>query len=80
MSPVRVGTFLPPGLTGHEERRRALARIAEAGLDHVGTPDHVSVHTGWGVDGLIEAATPVVTNPPRPWGRMGPKRRRHQGA
>ena len=33
-----------------------MAASAEAGLDHVGCSDHVSVHGGTGFDGLIQAA------------------------
>jgi alkanesulfonate monooxygenase SsuD/methylene tetrahydromethanopterin reductase-like flavin-dependent oxidoreductase (luciferase family) len=45
-------------LEGDLERRRALvARVAEGGLDHLFLADHVSFHTGRGMDGLINAAT-----------------------
>jgi len=45
-------------LTGPHERRRALlARVASAGLDHVFVADHVSFHDGFGMDGLVQAAT-----------------------
>ncbi len=54
---VRVGMFLPRelGAAGAGEVRGALARMERAGLDHVGILDHVSFHTGWGQDGLVEA-------------------------
>jgi len=45
-------------LTGPHERRRALlSRVASAGLDHVFVADHVSFHDGFGMDGLVQAAT-----------------------
>jgi alkanesulfonate monooxygenase SsuD/methylene tetrahydromethanopterin reductase-like flavin-dependent oxidoreductase (luciferase family) len=45
-------------LTGPLPRRRALlARAADAGLDHVFVADHVSFHTGFGMDGIVQAAT-----------------------
>ena len=39
-----------------DEQRRRLARLAEAGIDHVFTADHVSFHDGSGIDGLIHLA------------------------
>ena len=45
-------------LTGPLAQRRALlARVADAGLDHVFVADHVSFHTGFGMDGIVQAAT-----------------------
>jgi len=44
-------------LTGDHARRRALlGRAEDGGLDHVFMADHVSFHTGLGMDGLIQAA------------------------
>ena len=54
MSPVRVGTFLPLGQPA-AEHRTALARAADAGVDHVCVGDHVSFFVGAGSDGLITA-------------------------
>ena len=42
------------------ERRRILDHIADAGLDHVTTGDHVSFHGGAGFDGLV-SATSILT-------------------
>lgn len=42
--------------------RRVLARMEGQGLDHVLIADHVSFHTGWGVDGLIEATAMAMLN------------------
>lgn len=51
-------------LTGPLERRRALlARVATAGLDHVFVADHVSFHGGFGMDGLVQAATLLASEP-----------------
>ncbi len=58
MPEVKVGIGTPRG-AGHgtiDEKRAALAAIADAGLDHVGVGDHVSFFTGRGFDGLIQAA------------------------
>jgi alkanesulfonate monooxygenase SsuD/methylene tetrahydromethanopterin reductase-like flavin-dependent oxidoreductase (luciferase family) len=45
-------------LTGPLERRRALlSKVRAAGLDHVFVADHISFFTGFGMDGLIQAAT-----------------------
>lgn len=41
-------------------RRRLLARVADVGLDHVTTGDHVSFHGGTGFDGLV-SATSILT-------------------
>lgn len=59
MSNLLVGTVASPGLlrTGHRERAALVARIVDAGLDHVFVADHVSFHVGMGMDGLINAAT-----------------------
>jgi alkanesulfonate monooxygenase SsuD/methylene tetrahydromethanopterin reductase-like flavin-dependent oxidoreductase (luciferase family) len=40
----------------HDEQRRRLAGIADAGIDHVFTADHVSFHDGSGLDGLVHLA------------------------
>lgn len=57
--PLRVGTLADDRmLTGPLERRRTLLdRAHTAGLDHVFVADHISFHTGMGMDGLIQAAT-----------------------
>ena len=56
---VRVGASLPrAALDGtFVAAREALEQIEHAGLDHVFTADHISFHTGWGIDGLLEVAT-----------------------
>lgn len=67
MAAVQVGV-LPGGLAGAGvvEGRWALEQVADAGLDHVGTGDHVSFHTGWGDDGLVRAASLVSLHPTLP--------------
>ena len=49
----------PPGRFGvatFDERRQAMQRIADAGLDHVFFADHVSFKGGFGMDGMVQAA------------------------
>ena len=62
---MRVGTLAEAQmLTGPLDRRRALlGRVAAAGLDHVFVADHVSFHTGFGMDGLMQAATAAALEP-----------------
>ena len=58
MTVVSVGVSVPWGLWGQpaEEQRRLLGRIADAGIDHVFTADHVSFRDGSGMDGLVTLA------------------------
>jgi alkanesulfonate monooxygenase SsuD/methylene tetrahydromethanopterin reductase-like flavin-dependent oxidoreductase (luciferase family) len=65
MAEVHVGPLASEAmLTGPlEERRRLLERVAAAGLDHVFVADHISFHTGFGMDGLIQAATIAALEP-----------------
>ena len=55
---VAVGVSLPWGLWGLPpgEQRALLGRIADAGIDHVFTADHVSFRDGSGMDGLVTLA------------------------
>ena len=64
MSTVRVGMFLPRSIMGGRPAllKPALARMEAAGVDHVGTADHVSFHSGWGLDGLINATAYLMAN------------------
>ena len=57
MATPRVGMFPPFETLSLDvaSRRSVPARIAEAGLDHVGVGDHVSFFVGAGRDGLIDA-------------------------
>ncbi len=51
-------------LTGPlDERRRLLSSVHAAGLDHVFVADHISFFTGFGMDGLIQAATVSALEP-----------------
>jgi alkanesulfonate monooxygenase SsuD/methylene tetrahydromethanopterin reductase-like flavin-dependent oxidoreductase (luciferase family) len=43
-------------------RRRILDHIADAGLDHVTTGDHISFHGGAGFDGLVTATSMLAAN------------------
>ena len=58
MSEIRVGVVPPSrfGTAPLEQRRSEMQMIADAGIDHVFFADHVSFHTGAGMDGLIQAA------------------------
>ncbi len=58
LTPLMIGTLGSEALlSGPMARRQALAaRIEAAGLDHVFIADHISFHTGIGMDGLIQAA------------------------
>ena len=53
-----VGVSLPWGLWSLPagDQRAMLGRIADAGIDHVFTADHVSFRGGSGMDGLITLA------------------------
>ena len=55
---VAVGISLPWGLWSlpPEQQRALLGRIADAGIDHVFTADHVSFRDGSGMDGLVTLA------------------------
>ena len=55
---VAVGVSVPWGLWGLApgEQRSLMGRIADAGIDHVFTADHVSFRDGSGMDGLITLA------------------------
>ena len=58
MNDVRVG-ITPPWDLGHiaaEDQRRRLATVADAGIDHVFTADHVSFVGGAGIDGPVRLA------------------------
>ncbi len=62
---LRVGALADRNmLTGPLERRRALlGQVRAAGLDHVFVADHISFFTGFGMDGLIQAATIAALEP-----------------
>ncbi|MFP6656404.1 MAG: LLM class flavin-dependent oxidoreductase, partial [Myxococcota bacterium] len=62
---IRVGVLADQTmLTGPLEKRRALlARARKGGLDHVFVADHISFHTGFGMDGMIQAATIAALEP-----------------
>ena len=55
---LRVGISTPWDLwrLPYDEQRRRLRSIADAGIDHVFTADHVSFVDGSGIDGLIHLA------------------------
>ena len=55
---VAVGLSLPWGLweLPPSEQRSLLGRVADAGIDHVFTADHVSFRDGGGMDGVVTLA------------------------
>jgi alkanesulfonate monooxygenase SsuD/methylene tetrahydromethanopterin reductase-like flavin-dependent oxidoreductase (luciferase family) len=59
MSALRVGILPPRQFVDAtlDERRRRLAAMADAGLDHVGLGDHVSFFVGAGHDALVGAGS-----------------------
>ncbi len=62
---IRVGVHADEQMVmGPIARRRALLeRARRAALDHVFVADHVSFHTGFGMDGLVRAATLAALEP-----------------
>jgi alkanesulfonate monooxygenase SsuD/methylene tetrahydromethanopterin reductase-like flavin-dependent oxidoreductase (luciferase family) len=62
---LRVGTLADQAmLTGPLDRRRALlGRARSVGLDHVFVADHISFYNGFGMDGMIQAATIAALEP-----------------
>ena len=64
----RIGMLIPDGILGRgpEPARALLTRIADAGIDHVASFDHVSFHDGSGTDGLIHAAALLALEPRLP--------------
>jgi alkanesulfonate monooxygenase SsuD/methylene tetrahydromethanopterin reductase-like flavin-dependent oxidoreductase (luciferase family) len=67
MKIARVGLFPPLDLLdwGQERARAYLARVAEAGIDHVCCGDHVSF-AGLGFDGLVQATAMAMLSPSLP--------------
>jgi len=65
MSDLRIGPLADGRMLRGplEERRRLLGRVAASGLDHVFMADHVSFFVGFGMDGLIQAATVAALEP-----------------
>src|SRR5450755_4643404 len=58
MASVRVGLFPPVDQPGSSKKLQAtLARVAEAGVDHLCVGDHVSFFVGAGSDGLVTATS-----------------------
>ena len=66
--PLRVGTLADDDIlkADFDRRHELLARVREAGIDHLFVADHISFHTGFGLDGLIQAATITALDPVLP--------------
>ena len=62
---IAVGTTASPAmLSGDFETRKSLINlVVQLQIDHVFLADHVSFHTGLGMDGLINAATISAMHP-----------------
>jgi alkanesulfonate monooxygenase SsuD/methylene tetrahydromethanopterin reductase-like flavin-dependent oxidoreductase (luciferase family) len=63
---VRVGMLLGPVSRDPGELRGFLTLAGDAGIDHVGTGDHVSLWVGAGRDGLIDATAMAMAHPTLP--------------
>src|SRR5215472_10377544 len=59
MPSVRVGLFPPAGQSrnGSRQLQATLARVTEAGVDHLCVGDHVSFFVGAGSDGMVTATS-----------------------
>ena len=58
MASVRVGLFPPVDQPGSSKQLQAtIARVAQAGVDHLCVGDHVSFFVGAGSDGLVTATS-----------------------
>ena len=60
---IDVGMSLPRDIQGREPVQAILGAMADAGLDHVSLPDHLSFHGGHGNDGLISATALLMLEP-----------------
>ena len=62
---IRLGVSTPSGLwdLAHEDQCAALGRVADAGIDHVFSGDHVSFLDGAGSDGLVHLAAMSALEP-----------------
>ena len=65
MGEVLVGTAGTPAmLAGDFAQRQRLVQLVEASaIDHFFLADHISFHTGFGMDGLVNAATLAAMSP-----------------
>src|SRR5580658_159862 len=65
---VGVGMFPPADLLGRGPRAASeyLAKIGDAGIDHVCCGDHVSFFGGFGFDGLTQATALAMLHPALP--------------
>ena len=59
MSKLSIGTVGADSLLAGEmsDRKRLASRISDSPIDHLFLADHVSFHTGLGMDGIVNAAT-----------------------
>lgn len=59
MNTLEVGTYGSPEMLGIplEQRKSLIDRVESLGLDHLFVADHVTFHNGFGMDGIVDAAT-----------------------
>ena len=59
MSKLRIGTVGSDSLLAGpmSDRLRFAERISNSPIDHLFIADHISFHTGLGMDGIVNAAT-----------------------
>lgn len=64
MNNLSIGTIGSPALLSADYKRREamMNQIGESRIDHLFIADHVSFHNGFGMDGLINAATLAAMN------------------
>ncbi len=62
---LQVGTIAAPAMLAgdFQDRQRLISMVSDAGIDHVFGADHVSFHTGLGMDAMVNAATIVAMHP-----------------
>lgn len=65
MTELMIGTVGSPELLSgdFEARRQLMNAVSHAGVDHLFIADHVSFHTGLGMDGIVNAATLAAMHP-----------------
>lgn len=64
-SELLIGTIGSPAMLAGDfaNRKRLVDSVVDAGIDHLFIADHVSFHTGLGMDGMVNAATLAAMNP-----------------
>ena len=65
MTELQIGTLGSPAMLGGEPDRRSalIVQVEQSGIDHLFIADHISFHTGFGMDGIVNAATLAAMSP-----------------